>query len=280
MKSQLKKFFLLTGSTLIMAVGIYFFKFANNFTFGGITGLSVLVAKSGVISASDFTFIANMLLLLVGLFVLGKKFAAQTAYSSILLSVTLSLLERLCPMSHPLTDQPVLELAFAIALPSLGSAILFNIGASSGGTDVIAMIMKKYTSFDIGKALLVTDFVITLAGCFVFDIETGLYSFLGLAVRSFMIDGFIESLNLSKYFNVVCSNPQPICDFIKDKLHRGATIVLAQGAFSGEDKYLILTVLNRMEAVKLRNFINENAPDAFLLISNTSEIIGKGFHSI
>ena len=263
-----------------MAVGIYFFKFANNFTFGGITGLSVLVAKSGVISASDFTFIANMLLLLVGLFVLGKKFAAQTAYSSILLSVTLSLLERLCPMSQPLTDQPVLELAFAIALPSLGSAILFNIGASSGGTDVIAMIMKKYTSFDIGKALLVTDFVITLAGCFVFDIETGLYSFLGLAVRSFMIDGFIESLNLSKYFNVVCSNPQPICDFIKDKLHRGATIVLAQGAFSGEDKYLILTVLNRMEAVKLRNFINENAPDAFLLISNTSEIIGKGFHSI
>ena len=68
----------------------------------------------------------------------------------------------------------MLELAFAIALPSLGSAVLFNIGASSGGTDIIAMIMKKYTSTDIGKALLITDFIITLAGCFVFDIETGL----------------------------------------------------------------------------------------------------------
>ena len=183
-------------------------------------------------------------------------------------------------MSQPLTDQPLLELIFAIALPSIGSAVLFNIGASSGGTDVVAMIMKKYTSFNIGNALLVTDFFITVAGFFVFDIQTGLYSFLGLALRSFMIDGFIESLNLSKYFNVVCKNPQHICDFIKDDLHRSATIVEAKGAFSGEDKFIIFTVLNRLEAVRLRNYIKENSPDAFLLISNTSEIIGKGFHSI
>ncbi len=280
MLDKTKNMFLLTASTLIMAVGIYFFKFSNNFTFGGITGLAVLVAKTGVLSASDFSFLANILLLIAGLFVLGKKFAAKTAYCTILLSVTLSILERIYPMSSPLTDQPMLELMFAIALPSLGSAILFNIGSSSGGTDVIAMILKKYTSFDIGRALLISDFFITLAGCFVFDIETGLYSFLGLAVRSFMIDSFLESLNLSKYFNVICTNPQPICDFIEHDLHRGATIVHAKGAFTGQDKYIILTALNRVEAVKLRNYIKENASDAFLLISNTSEIIGKGFHSI
>lgn len=280
MKSQFKNFIYLTLSTLVMAVGIYFFKFSNNFTFGGITGLAVLVAKSGSISAGDFSFVANMVLLVIGFFVLGKKFAAKTAYSSILLSVALSGLERICPMSQPLTNQPLLELIFAIALPSIGSAILFNIGASSGGTDVVAMIMKKYTSFNIGNALLVTDLFITVAGFFVFDIQTGLYSFLGLALRSFMIDGFIESLNLSKYFNVVCKNPQPICDFIKDEMHRSATIVQAKGAFSGEDKYIIFTVMNRMEAVRLRNYIKEHSPDAFLLISNTSEIIGKGFHSI
>ena len=280
MKSQFKNFIYLTLSTLVMAVGIYFFKFSNNFTFGGITGLAVLVAKLGKISAGDFSFAANMVLLLIGFFVLGRKFAAKTAYSSILLSVTLSALERVCPMSQPLTDQPLLELIFAIALPSIGSAVLFNIGASSGGTDVVAMIMKKYTSFNIGNALLVTDLFITVAGFFVFDIQTGLYSFLGLALRSFMIDGFIESLNLSKYFNVVCKNPQPICNFIKDEMHRSATIVQAKGAFSGEDKYIIFTVMNRMEAVRLRNYIKEHSPDAFLLISNTSEIIGKGFHSI
>lgn len=280
MKTQAKNFVLLTVSTLLSAVGIYFFKFANNFTFGGITGLAVLVAKSGIISASDFSFIANILLLIIGWIVLGKKFATKTAYCTILLSFSLSALERIYPLSHPLTNEPLLELMFAIALPALGSAVLFNIGSSSGGTDVIAMIMKKYTSVDIGKALLLSDILITLSGCFVFDISNGLYSFLGLALRSFMIDGFIESLNLSKYFNVVCTSPQPICDFIKESLHRSATIVNAKGAFSGDDKYIIFTVLNRMEAVRLRNFIKENSPDAFLLISNTSEIIGKGFHSI
>ena len=176
MKSKLKNFSLLTISTLIMAVGIYFFKFANNFTFGGITGIAVLVAKFLPISASDFSFVVNILLLLIGWIVLGKSFAEKTAYSTILLSVSLSLLERIYPMSHPLTNEPLLELIFAILLPALGSAILFNIGASSGGTDVIAMILKKYTSVDIGKGLMISDLIFTLAGFLVFNVKTGLYS--------------------------------------------------------------------------------------------------------
>lgn len=275
-----RHFLLMTGSTLLMAVGTYFFKFTNNFTFGGITGLAVLVAKTGLMSASDFNLIASMLLLIIGMIILGKKFAAKTAYCSILLSVTLSILERVCPMSHPLTDQPMLELCFAIALPAMGSAVLFNIGSSSGGTDIIAMILKKYSSFDIGHALLASDVLITAAGFFVFDVKTGLYSLLGLTVRSFMVDSFIESLNLSKYFNVVCDHPDSICDFIVHDLNRSASVCHAKGAYSGQDKYIIMTALNRAQAVQLRNFIKKEDPNAFILISNTSEIIGKGFHSI
>lgn len=280
MKSKLKNFFLLTISTLIMAVGIYFFKFANNFTFGGITGIAVLVAKFLPISASDFSFVVNILLLIIGWIVLGKSFAEKTAYSTILLSVSLSLLERIYPMSHPLTNEPLLELIFAILLPALGSAILFNIGASSGGTDVIAMILKKYTSVDIGKGLMISDLIFTLAGFLVFNVKTGLYSLLGLIMRSALIDNFIESFNRSKYFHVVTSNATCICDFIQNDLQRGATIVNATGAFTGDDKYIILTVLSPSQAVKLRNFIKEHDPKAFLLVSNTSEIIGKGFHSV
>ena len=280
MKSKLKNFSLLTISTLIMAVGIYFFKFANNFTFGGITGIAVLVAKFLSISASDFSFVVNILLLIIGWIVLGKSFAEKTAYSTILLSVSLSLLERIYPMSHPLTNEPLLELIFAILLPALGSAILFNIGASSGGTDVIAMILKKYTSVDIGKGLMISDLIFTLAGFLVFNVKTGLYSLFGLIMRSALIDNFIESFNRSKYFHVVTSNATCICDFIQNDLQRGATIVNATGAFTGDDKYIILTVLSPSQAVKLRNFIKEHDPKAFLLVSNTSEIIGKGFHSV
>ena len=280
MKSKLKNFSLLTISTLIMAVGIYFFKFTNNFTFGGITGIAVLVAKFLPISASDFSFVVNILLLIIGWIVLGKSFAEKTAYSPILLSISLSLLERIYPMSHPLTNEPLLELIFAILLPALGSAILFNIGASSGGTDVIAMILKKYTSVDIGKGLMISDLIFTLAGFLVFNVKTGLYSLFGLIMRSALIDNFIESFNRSKYFHVVTSNATCICDFIQNDLQRGATIVNATGAFTGDDKYIILTVLSPSQAVKLRNFIKEHDPKAFLLVSNTSEIIGKGFHSV
>ena len=280
MKSKLKNFSLLTISTLIMAVGIYFFKFANNFTFGGITGIAVLVAKFLPISASDFSFVVNILLLIIGWIVLGKSFAEKTAYSTILLSISLSLLERIYPMSHPLTNEPLLELIFAILLPALGSAILFNIGASSGGTDVIAMILKKYTSVDIGKGLMISDLIFTLAGFLVFNVKTGLYSLFGLIMRSALIDNFIESFNRSKYFHVVTSNATCICDFIQNDLQRGATIVNATGAFTGDDKYIILTVLSPSQAVKLRNFIKEQDPKAFVLVSNTSEIIGKGFHSV
>ena len=280
MKLKLKNFSLLTISTLIMAVGIYFFKFANNFTFGGITGIAVLVTKFLPISSSDFSFVVNILLLIIGWIVLGKSFAEKTAYSTILLSVSLSLLERIYPMSHPLTNEPLLELIFAILLPALGSAILFNIGASSGGTDVIAMILKKYTSVDIGKGLMISDLIFTLAGFLVFNVKTGLYSLFGLIMRSALIDNFIESFNRSKYFHVVTSNATCICDFIQNDLQRGATIVNATGAFTGDDKYIILTVLSPSQAVKLRNFIKEQDPKAFLLVSNTSEIIGKGFHSV
>lgn len=275
-----KDFLLLTFSTLLIAAGIYFFKFPNNFTFGGITGLAVLVSKSTPISASDFTFIVNMILLLVGFLFFGKGFGIKTSYTSILMSVSLSFLERICPLAAPLTDEPVLELAFAIALPAIGTAILFNMGASSGGTDIIAMLFKKYTNIDVGKGLLVVDLVITIAGCFVFDIKTGLFSFLGLSIKALMVDSVIENINQCKYFNVVCTNPDPICDYIVHDLNRSATVFDAKGAFTGSKKHIILTVISRHEAVLLRQHIRELEPGAFILISTTSEIIGKGFHSV
>lgn len=279
-RGKLKIFGLLTIGTLIMSVGVYFFKMPNNFTFGGITGLSVVIAKLGWMSAAQFTSVANIVLLVIGFIFLGKGLGIMTTYCTILLSVTLDLLERFYPLSHPLTDQPMMEVLFAVVLPALASAIIFNLGASSGGTDVIAMILKKYSSVDIGKALMLSDIGVTLAAFFVFDVKTGLYSVLGLSIRSFMVDSFIESFNLHKYFNVVCDKPGPICDYITHTLHRSATVCMAKGAFSGEDKYIVFTVMNRMEAIKLRNFIKIEEPRAFILISNTSQIIGKGFHSI
>lgn len=275
-----KEYTLITLSTLLMAVGIYFFKFPNNFTFGGVTGLAVVVSRVMPISPSTVNFIVNLVLLLLGFLFLGKGFGVRTVYSSMLLSVALSGMEYLWPLDKPLTDDPLLELIFAIVLPGLGSAILFNIGASSGGTDVVAMILKKFTSVNIGNALLLSDLLITLSAFFIFDIKTFLFSMLGLFSKSLVIDNVIESINLCKYFNVVCSSPEPICDYIVHKLGRSATVCEAEGAFSHDKKYIIFTVLKRYQAVQLRQYIKQVEPGAFILISNTSEIIGKGFHSV
>ena len=255
---------LITVATLIMVVGIYVFKFPNNFSFGGVTGIAVLLAKLSLFSASTWTFILNMALLVLGFLFLGKSFGIMTVYVSVLMSVGLSVLEKLFPMSAPLTNQPVLELIFAIFLPAFASAILFNVGASGGGTDILAMILKKYTPINIGTALFCVDLLITIAACFVFDPTTGLFSFTGLMAKSLVIDGVIENINLCKYFTIVCNDPQPICDFIHKELRRSATVFSAEGSFTHKDKYVIMTVMKRSQAVQLRNYIRFHEPTAFI----------------
>ncbi len=268
---------LITGSILLMVIGIYFFKFPNHFSFGGVTGFSPVVGVLTSWSPTQFTFVANMVLLVIGFIFVGKDFGVKTVYASVLMSVALSALEKWVPLNGTLTDEPLLELIFAIFCPGVGSAVLFNIGASSGGTDIIAMVLKKYTSVNIGTALFLVDVLAVVLAFFVFGPATGLFSSLGLMAKSLMIDGVIENINLCKCFNIVCDHPEPICEFIIHELNRSATVYEAQGAFSHHKKTVIMTTMKRSQAIKLRNYIREVEPTAFMLISNSSEIIGKGF---
>ena len=168
-----KQYAMITLSISIMSVGVYFFKFPNNFVFGGVTGMAALAAKLTPLSASAFSSAANMILLGVGLIFLGKKFAMTTGYATVVMSLELMALEKLCPLRGPLSDQPMLDLLFAIALPAIASALLFNVGASSGGTDVIALIVEKYTHIhNVAVALFLTDLFMVIAACFVFDLYT------------------------------------------------------------------------------------------------------------
>jgi uncharacterized membrane-anchored protein YitT (DUF2179 family) len=279
LKQQIKEYILITIGVMLVVFGVYFFKFPNNFSIGGVTGLAIILSRliGDSISSGTIVLIINAVLLVVGYLFLGKSFGNRTAYGSILLSVSLRLLEVIAPMSKPLTGEPMLELAFAVLLPSFGAAILFNIGASTGGTDIIAMMLKKYSSIDIGRALLISDFTLTMLTFPVFGLTTGLFSILGLLLKSTLVDTIIENFNLNKYFTIISENPKPICDYILKNIHRSATVLDAKGAFSEKDKKIILTVMNRTQAVHLRKFIKQTDPNAFFIITNTSEIIGRGF---
>lgn len=268
---------LLTFATLILVAGVYLFKFPNNFSFGGVTGIAVVLSAVLPVSPGSINFIINMALLVLGFFFLGKDAGIKTVYVSILTSVALSAAEVLFPMGQPLTSEPVLELIYAIVLPSFSSAILFNMGASGGGTDIVAMILKKYTTLNIGTALFLVDLGIVIASCCVFDTKTGLFSLCGLLAKSLVVDGVIENINLCKYFTIICDDPKPICDFITHQLGRSATVHPATGAYLHNEKSVIITITRRGQAVELRNFIRKNQPGAFIAITNSSEIIGKGF---
>ena len=285
-KSKWKSFSLLTGSILIMAVGIYFFKFANNFTFGGITGLAVLVAKTGVMSASDFTFLTNMLLLLLGFIVLGKKFGLKTAYCSTLLSVTLSLLERIYPMSHPLTDQPMLELTFAIALPAFGSAILFNIGASSGGTDIIAMLVTKYHNVSPGRVLMVCDFCVIAMTLLIYDHVDReafgglIYGYVMMGIVSFTVDYVLTGKTQSAQLFIFTDKYDEVARELTNQVHRGVTLIDAKGWYTGQDKKIILIVARKHEASDVLRIAKQIDPDVFMTMAPVMGVFGKGFEEV
>lgn len=279
-KKTLIEYGMLTLATYVMVIGIYAFKFPNNFSFGGVTGFAIVLSKFLPSTPGNITFIINMILLLLGFLFLGKDFGVKTAYISILMSLGLTFSEKIYPIAAPLTEEPLLELIFAVALPAVSSAIFFNMDASSGGTDIIAMILRKYTKLNIGSALFLSDLLIVISACLVFDAQTGLFSLVGLLSKSLVVDNVIENINLCKYFTIICDDPEPICDFIKNKLKRSATTYEAEGSYEHRKKTVIITIMKRGQAVELRNFIRQNQPSAFIAITNSSEIIGKGFRGL
>lgn len=276
--AAVREYAMLTLGTFLVAAGVYFFKFPNQFSTGGVTGLAVILnAVFPTVSPSTFASLINMAFLVVGFLFLDKNFGVNTIYCSVMFSAMLSGLEWLCPLSGPLTDQKTLELFFAVILPSLGAAILFNMQSSTGGTDILAMILKRFSSMDIGNALLCVDVFIAASTLYFVGIEAGLYSVLGLVLKSVVVDTVIESLNRRKSFLAVTACPREVCDFITHTLNRSATYWQARGAYSQDEKWVVLTALSRSQAVALRLYLKSADPHAFILVTNSSEIFGKGF---
>lgn len=277
-RENLKSFGMVNVGTLLVALGVYFFRIPNNFSTGGVTGISVILAKLVPgISTGSFVWILNAVLLALGFLVINGAFGAKTVYCSTLFSTIVWALERVVPMNGPMTNQPFMELIFSILLPAFGSAILFEADASTGGTDIVAMILKKYTHMEVGRGLMCADIGVALASCIVFGMETGLYSILGLLMKGFLVDSIMDSFNINKYFHVVTDKPELVCDYIVKEFNRSATIMHGTGLFSNADKTILLIVLSPSQGAKLNQFLRQNDPGAFVTILNTSNIIGKGF---
>ncbi len=292
----LKEYLIITFGVLLVAIGVYFFKFPNNISTGGVTGLAVVLAQVLPLSASNIVTIANAVFLVIGFIVLGKEFGFKTFYGSSLLSIFLEIFD-LIPMPEgtlPITvtpsnpnGEPILELIFAVTFPAVGAAILFYNKASTGGTDIVAMIIHKYTSLDSGKGLLIADFVLVLLIFFRFEEgtvtiawTTGLLSVAGTIMKSLVVDNMLESINQSKYFLVITTHKEEVERYIIEKLNRSATTWDCMGAYSRKNEFAIVTVMSRYQGYQLRQYIKSIDPTAFVIVTNSSDIIGKGFKQV
>lgn len=281
MKNQnIKSFISMNLGCVLLSAGVYFFKIPNGFATGGVTGIGTILGKISFITPAVWIWILNITLLLLGFIFLDRQNSFKTIYCSMFYSALTYIYEVFIPLSSPLTNQPFMELIYAMLLTAIGSAMIFNSNASSGGTDIAALILKKYTHLDIGKSLLTVDAIVALSAFFVFNIQAGLFSILGLFTKAFLVDSVIESLNVCKYFTVITTKREEISQYIIKTLHHSATINDAIGEFTHEQKFMIHTVCKRAEAIKLKQKIKEIDPSAFIIVTTSSEIIGRGFRNI
>ena len=274
---------------LLIAVGIHFFKAPNNFATGGVSGISIILTKYVTKSVPFITqpvinLIINAILIIIGFIFLGKGCTFKTAYCSIMYTVEMYAMQWILQAlgielnaQNTLTSHKFLEFVYAMLLTGIGSAILFNCNASSGGTDIIALIIKKYAKINIGKALFVTDLLIASSTFIIFDTATGLFSVLGLFFKAFLVDSVIESIGKSKLVTIITANEELIAPFIIEGMHRSFTSYQAKGGYSGEEKTIMITVCNRKEAYRLKAKIRQTDPAAFVILTDTNEILGKGF---
>jgi uncharacterized membrane-anchored protein YitT (DUF2179 family) len=271
----------MTVGVILLTLGVYFFKIPNGFVTGGVSGIGTVLGKAlPILSSATWIAVINIALLVIGFIFVGKETGIRTAYCSLAFSFFSMILEKVVPITQPLTTQPFLELVYAIILTAAGSAIMFSQSASSGGTDIVALILKKYSRLNVGQALLYSDLLICLSSFITFGVEVGLFSLAGLFAKAFLVDGIIDNINSCKYFVVITEKPEEVSKYVIGELNHSVTTHKVVGGFSGTDKTMIHTVCHRVDAIRLRKKVKEIDPNAFTVITTTSEIVGRGFRGV
>ena len=300
---QVRYWAMLNLGIFLVAFSLWLFLAPNNFAVGGVGGLSVVLSNllqgsvGGFIGKYVFSYygifgILNVILLIFGLIFLGKSLTLKTIYCTIMVSLENILLgliptETIFQISSVTGElmglsggrQLFLELVFGVLISGLGQAIVFNCRASSGGTDIIALIIKKFSQANIGFALFAVDILIACIPFFTYSSmpEIALFSMIGVFAKSFVIDGVIDNITKTKYVTIITVNPDIVAEVIRDHIRRGFTKMDGVGGFTGDPRTVIITVCRRAQAAHLKAELHVVDPTAFVIITNTNEIMGKGF---
>ncbi len=269
----MKEFIVITFATLIVSAAVFFFLIPSQVSVGSISGLAMILGNIIPLHISIITFILNGLLLIIGFLLIGKEFGAKTVYTSLLLPLFLRIFEIWSPDFSSINGDPFLDMVCYIFVVSIGLAILFRENASSGGLDIVAKLLNKYFRMDMGKAMALPGMCVALSSILFYDKKLVVLSLLGTYLNGLVLDHFIFGLNLKKRVCIISEKEAEIRSFILNRLHSGATIYEGRGAYDGQPKTEIITIVDKNEYALLMSYLLKTDPSAFVTVYTVSEVI-------
>ena len=271
---------ILTG-TFIMAAGFVFFISPYKMAPGGVYGIAIVLHHLLGFPTGITALAIDIPLTLIGIKILGPRFGWKTVLGFVSLAIFVDLLSLWWGDAPLVENDALLSAIFGGVLVGVGLGLVFKSKATSGGSDIIAMILAKYTKLPIGQLLIYVDSAIVLVGLVAFgDWKIPLYSWIVIYITGHVIDLIVEGVNYDKSLFIISDKYEEIRSKILDDLKRGGTFISGKGMYGNEERSIIFTVVSRRELAMLKDFIKEIDPNAFLTVIDTREILGKGFKSL
>ncbi len=264
-----------TGS-FITAVGVSLFYLPAKIVSGGVSGLATVFYHAVGIAPGLTYGVINAVLLILALIILGRGFVVKTIIGAGGISIFVQLLSYL----PPVTTDPVLASIFGSVLYGAGIGIAFLSGASTGGTDIAARIIQHFNpSVAIGRLLMVVDGAVILCSLITFkQIDLALYGIMALAISTFAVDFLISKMNISKLAFVITSKGEELSHLLVSTSPRGVTLIDAKGAYTGENREVLICALKNSEIPAFQKKIEEFDPKVFIIYSESQQIVGNGFY--
>lgn len=262
----------ITVATAIVSASVFFFLVPSQVPVGSVSSLAMVLGVVIPLPISAITMILNVALLLLGFLFIGREFGAKTVYTSLLMPGFLAVLEWIFPKYTSLMGDPILDVVCFIFVVNVGLSMLFNHNASSGGLDIVAKFLNKYFRMDLGRAMSLSGMCVALSAAFVYDAKTVVLSVLGTYVNGLVLDHFIFGANVKKRVCIISEREEEIRDFILNKLHSGATIYEAIGAYNGQPRRKIITIVDKGEYRQLMDFLSTVDRSAFITVYTVSEM--------
>lgn len=265
------------GATLASA-GYVFLIFPLNLFEGGITGVGLLANKTFGVPIGTTGLIITLFIYVIATKILGKSFGVKSIYATVLVFGFIDLFPLI--YSGKVTNDVLLASFYGALLTGTGMGIVFSFGASTGGSDAIAQIMKKLYCIPIGRSLIAVDFIVLSVATFYVGVEKIMYSFLFIFIQIKVVDTILNGLEANQKITIITSETEKVKAALLGRLERGITIYKATGAYTDEEKSSLITVVSKKQTPVIKRIVSEIDAKVFVIIEDVHQVYGEGFQKL